>query len=46
MFLPKKIENKIKIATPRDLWKYGPILTIQKSLIIEWLKFFKKRFLI
>jgi len=27
-----------------DLWKYGQILTIQKSLIIKRLKFSKKRF--
>jgi hypothetical protein len=29
-----------------DLWKYGQILTIQKSLIINWLIFYKKRFFI
>jgi hypothetical protein len=29
-----------------DLWKYGQIVTIQKSLIIKWLRFSKKRFLI
>jgi hypothetical protein len=29
-----------------DLWKYGQILTIQRSLIIKWLRFSKKRFLI
>jgi len=29
-----------------DLWKYGQILTIQKSLFIEQLKFSKKKFLI
>jgi hypothetical protein len=25
-----------------DLWKYGQFLTIQKPLIIKWLKFSKK----
>jgi len=25
-----------------DLWIYGQILTIQKSLTIEWLRFSKK----
>jgi hypothetical protein len=29
-----------------DLWKYGQILTIQKSLTIKWLKFSNKRFFI
>jgi hypothetical protein len=43
---PKKIEKKTKIVTNMDLWKYGQILTIQKSLIIKWLRFLKKRFLI
>jgi hypothetical protein len=28
-----------------DLWKYGQILTIQKSSIIKWLKFSNKTFL-
>jgi hypothetical protein len=37
---------KTKFATRRDLWKYGPILTIQKTLTIKWLNFSKKRFLI
>jgi len=39
------LKNK-QIATHRDLWKYGPILTIQKSLTIKWLRFLIKRFLI
>jgi hypothetical protein len=26
-----------------DLWKYGQILTIQKSLTIKWLRFSKKK---
>jgi hypothetical protein len=29
-----------------DLWKYGQILTIQKSLTIKRLRFSKKRFFI
>jgi len=29
-----------------DLWKYGQILTIQKSLIVKPLKFSKNKFLI
>jgi hypothetical protein len=33
-----KTKTKTKIATHRDLWKYGPILTIQKSLTIKWLR--------
>jgi hypothetical protein len=37
---------KKKIAAHMDLWKYGKILTIQKSLIIKQLKFSKKRFFI
>ncbi len=35
----KKLKNKIKIATHIDLWKYGQILTIQKSLTIKQLRF-------
>jgi hypothetical protein len=38
--------KKTKIATHMDLWKYGQILTIQKSLIIKWLRFSNKIFLI
>jgi hypothetical protein len=34
--------NKIHM----DLWKYGQILTIQKSLTIKLLRFSKKRFFI
>jgi hypothetical protein len=30
-----------KIATHMYLWKYGQILTIQKSLAIKWLRFLK-----
>jgi len=26
-----------------ELWKYGQILTIQTSLIIKWLRFFKNK---
>jgi hypothetical protein len=40
------LKNKIKIATHMDLWKYGLILTIQKSLTIKQLRFSKKRFFI
>jgi hypothetical protein len=35
MFLGQKNWRKKKIATHMDLWKYGQILTIQKSLIIK-----------
>jgi hypothetical protein len=35
-----------KIAIHMDLWKYGQISTIQKFLIINWLKFSNKRFII
>ncbi len=45
-FGTKKLKNKKKIATHKDLWKYGSILIIQKSLIIKWLRFSKKRFFI
>jgi hypothetical protein len=34
-FGTKNLKNKIKIATHMDLWKYGQILTIQKSLGIK-----------
>ncbi len=34
-FWDKEIEIQTKIATHKDLQKYGPILTIQKSLIIK-----------
>jgi len=33
-FWNKEIEKQTKIATHMDLWKYGEILTIQKSLTI------------
>jgi hypothetical protein len=39
MFLEQKIEKQTKIATHMDSWKYGQILTIQKSLTIKWLWF-------
>jgi hypothetical protein len=42
----EKKQNKTKIAIYRDLSKYGPILTIQKSLTIKWLRFSMKRFFI
>jgi hypothetical protein len=45
-FCDKKIEKQTKIATHMDLWKYGQILTIQKSLVIKRLRFSKKRFFI
>ncbi len=45
-FWNKEIEKQTKNATHMDLWKYGEILTIQKSLTIKWLKFSNKRFLI
>jgi hypothetical protein len=35
-----------KFATHMDLWKYGQILTIQKSLVIKWLRFSRKIFFI
>jgi len=40
IFWDKKIEKETKIATHMDLWKYCQILTIQKSLVIKWLRFF------
>jgi hypothetical protein len=45
-FWDKKFEKQKKITTHRDLWKYGPILTIQKSLTVKWLRFLRKRFVI
>ncbi len=45
-FWNKEIEKITKIATHIDLWKYGQILTIQKSLIIKYLRFSNKIFLI
>jgi len=44
LFWNKKIEKQTKIATHMDIWKYGQILTIQKSLTIKQLKFSNKRF--
>jgi hypothetical protein len=35
MLSDKEIEKQIKIAIHMDLWKYGQILTIQKSRIIK-----------
>ncbi len=46
MLLGQKNWTINKIATRRDLWKYGLILIIQKSLIIKWLNFSKKIFFI
>jgi hypothetical protein len=45
-FWDKEIEKQTKIATHMDLWKYGQILIIQKSLTIKWLRFSKKIFII
>jgi hypothetical protein len=45
-FWDKKIEKQTKIATHMDLWKYGQILTNQKSLTIKWSRLSKKRILI
>jgi len=42
----KNWKKKTKIATHMDLWKYGQILTIQKSLTIKQLRFSNKRFFI
>jgi hypothetical protein len=41
-FGTKKLKKKMKIATHMDLWKYGQILKIQKSLIIKRSRFSKK----
>jgi hypothetical protein len=40
------LKNKQKLQLHMDLWKYGQILTIQRSLIIKCLKFSNKRVLI
>jgi hypothetical protein len=45
-FGTNKIGKQTKIVTHIDLWKYGQILTIQKSLIIKQLRFSNKRFII
>jgi len=42
----KNIFFLTKFSTHMNLWKYGQILTIQKSLTIKWLRFSKKRFFI
>ncbi len=42
----KKIEKQTHIAIHMNLWKYGQILIIQKTLIIKQLRFSKKMFLI
>jgi hypothetical protein len=41
-FWDKKLEKQTKIVAHMDLWKYGQILAIQKSLAIQWFKFSKK----
>jgi hypothetical protein len=46
MLLEQRNWKKKKIGTHMDLWKYGQILTIQKSLIIKRLRFSKNIFLI
>jgi hypothetical protein len=35
MIWDKEIEKQTKFATNMDLWKYGQIWTIQKSLFIK-----------
>jgi len=41
----KKNWKVVQIAPSMDLWKYGPILTIEKSITIIWLNFHGKDFL-
>jgi len=41
-FWNKEIEKQTKVAIHMDLWKYGQILTVQKSLTIKRLSFQKK----
>jgi hypothetical protein len=41
-FRTKKLKKQTKITTHMDLYKYGQILTIQKSLIIKWLRLKEK----
>ncbi len=41
MLLGQRNWKQTKIAIHMDLWKYGQILTIQKSLTIKWLRFSK-----
>jgi hypothetical protein len=44
-FWDKSFEKQIKTATHMDLWKYGQILIIKKSLTSKWLRFSNKIFL-
>jgi hypothetical protein len=46
MFLGQRNLKSNKITIHMDLWKYGQISTIQKSLTIKQLRFSKKRFFI
>ncbi len=46
MLLGQRNWKTNKIASHIDLWIYGQIWTIKKSLIIKWLRFSKKRFII
>jgi hypothetical protein len=41
-FWDKEIKKQTKFVTHMNLWKYGQILTIRKSLIIIRLKFSNK----
>jgi hypothetical protein len=43
VFGTKNLKKKTKIAIHMDLWKYGQIWTIQKTLTIKWLMFSKKK---
>ncbi len=46
-FWTKEIKKQTKIVIHMDLWKYGQILTIQKTfLIIKRLRFSKKKIFI
>jgi len=42
-FWDKEIEKQKKIVTHMDIWKYGQILTVQRSLTIKWLRFSEKK---
>jgi len=46
MLLGQRNWKQTKIVTHMDLWKYGQILTMQKSLTIKQLRFSNKRFFI
>jgi len=46
MLLGQKIKKQTKITTHLDLWKYGQIVTIQKSFINKLLRFSKKKIFI